>query len=192
MKMAAESACQSTDALNDQVIYESTVLLPKENFHFADITIDSVSKRLQKLNVSKATGMDGIPANILKLTSTLIAPSITFIFNLSIRTGIYIDEWKLARVIPIYKSEDKRKCENYRPISILPIISKIFEGEVFTQIYSFLNKHSLLSKFQSGFRPKHGTLGALIQMCDQWLQDMDEGKINGVVFLDIYVKHLTR
>ncbi len=89
MKMAAESACQSTDALNDQVIYESTVLFPKENFHFADITIDSVSKRLQKLNVSKATGMDGIPANILKLTSTLIAPSITFIFNLSIRTGIY-------------------------------------------------------------------------------------------------------
>ncbi|CAB4016621.1 Hypothetical predicted protein [Paramuricea clavata] len=112
MKMAAESACQSTDALNDQVIYESTVLLPKENFYFADITIDSVSKRLQKLNVSKATGMDGIPANILKLTSTLISPS-------------------------------------------------------------------------SGFRPKHGTLGALIQMCDQWLQDMDEGKINGVVFLDI-------
>ncbi|CAB3979113.1 RNA-directed DNA polymerase from transposon BS [Paramuricea clavata] len=58
MKMAAESACQSTDALNDQVIYESTVLLPKENFHFADITIDSVSKRLQKLNVSKATGIE--------------------------------------------------------------------------------------------------------------------------------------
>ncbi|CAB4016740.1 Hypothetical predicted protein [Paramuricea clavata] len=113
MKMAAESACQSTDALNDQVIYESTVLLPKENFHFADITIDSVSKRLQNLNVSKAT------------------------------------------------------------------------GEVFTQIENFLNKHALLSKFQSGFRPKHGTLGALIQMCDQWLQDMDEGKINGVVFLDI-------
>ena len=72
-----------------------------------------------------------------------------------------IDEWKLARVIPIYKSEDKRKCENYRPISILPIISKIYEGDVFTQIYSFLNKHALLSKFQSGFRPKHGTLGIL-------------------------------
>ncbi len=137
MKMAAESACQSTDALNDQVIYESTVLLPKENFHFADITIDSVSKRLQKLNVSKATGMDGIPANILKLTSTLIAPSITFIFNLSIRTGIYIDEWKLARVIPIYKSEDKRKCENYRPISILPIISKIFEGKFLLKYIAF-------------------------------------------------------
>ena len=137
---------------------------------------------MQKLNVSKATGMDAIPARILKMITSFIAPSLTFIFNLSIRT--YIDEWKLARVIPIYKSEDKRECENYRPISVLPIISKIFEGEVFGQIYGFLNRHALLSKFQSGFR-KHGTLAAFIQMCNQWQMDMDDGKINGVVFLDI-------
>ena len=149
------------------------------------ITIDNVFIRLQKLNTSKATGMDGIPAKILKMIASFIAPSLTFIFNLSIRTGTYIDEWKLARVIPIYKSEDKRKCENYRPILVLPIVSKIFEGEVFSQIYSFLNRHAPLSKFQSGFRPKHGTLAALIQMCDQWQTDMDDGKINGVVFLDI-------
>ena len=56
---------------------------------------------------------------------------------------------------------------------------------MFTQIYKYLNENSLLSKSQSGFRPKHGTVGALIQMCDQWLSDMDKGKINGVVFLDI-------
>ena len=91
----------------------------------------------------------------------------------------------VARVSPIYKSEDRKKCENYRPISILPIISKVFEREVFTQIYKYLNENSLLSKSQSGFRPKHGTVGAHIQMCDQWLSDMDKGEINGVVFLDI-------
>ena len=56
---------------------------------------------------------------------------------------------------------------------------------MFTQIYKYLNENSLLSKSQSGFRPKQGTVGALIQMCDQWLSDMDKGKINGVVFLDI-------
>jgi retron-type reverse transcriptase len=56
---------------------------------------------------------------------------------------------------------------------------------VFTQIYKYLNENSLLSKSQSGFRPKHRNVGALIQMCDQWLSDMDKGKINGVVFLDI-------
>ena len=181
MKMAAESGNQSTDTCNS----ERDVNPPKEYFHFSDITIDNVFIRLQKLNASKATGMDGIPAKILKVIASFIAPSLTFIFNLSIRTGTYIDEWKLARVIPIYKSEDKRKCENYRPISVLPIVSKIFEGEVFSQIYSFLNRHAPLSKFQSGFRPKHGTLAALIQMCDQWQTDMDDGKINGVVFLDI-------
>ena len=181
MKMAAESGNQSTDTCNS----ERDVNPPKEYFHFSDITIDNVFIRLQKLNTSKATGMDGIPAKILKMIASFIAPSLTFIFNLSIRTGTYIDEWKLARVIPIYKSEDKRKCENYRPISVLPIVSKIFEGEVFSQIYSFLNRHAPLSKFQSGFRLKHGTLAALIQMCDQWQTDMDDGKINGVVFLDI-------
>ena len=181
MKMAAESGNQSTDTCNS----ERDVNPPKEYFHFSDITVDNVFIRLQKLNASKATGMDGIPAKILKMIASFIAPSLTFIFNLSIRTGTYIDEWKLARVILIYKSEDKRKCENYRPISVLPIVSKIFEGEVFSQIYSFLNRHAPLSIFQSGFRPKHGTLAALIQMCDQWQTDMDDGKINGVVFLDI-------
>ena len=91
----------------------------------------------------------------------------------------------MARVIPIYKSENRSKCENYRPISILPIISKVFEREVFNQIYRYLNENSLISKFQSGFRTKYGTVSALIQMCDQWLTDMYNGKLNGVVFLDI-------
>ncbi len=58
----------------------------------------------------------------------------TYIFNLSLYTGIYVDEWKRARVIPIYKSEDRQKRENYRPISTLPIVSKVFEREVFRQL----------------------------------------------------------
>ncbi len=90
-----------------------------------------------------------------------------------------------ARVIPIYKSEDRRKCENYRPISILPIVSKVFEREVFRQLYGYLSNNSLLSKFQSGFRPKHSTLSALVQMCDNLLKNMDSGELNCIVFLDV-------
>ena len=75
--------------------------------------------------------------------------------------------------------------ENYRPISILPVVSKVFEREVFRQLYSYLTENSLLSKFQSGFRPKHSPATALIQMGDEWLENMDNGKLNGVVFLDI-------
>ena len=74
---------------------------------------------------------------------------------------------------------------NYRPVSILPIISKVFEKEVFQQLYHYLKVNSILSKFQSGFRPLHWTVSALIQMCDDWSDSIDKGKLTGVVFLDI-------
>ena len=142
---------------------------------------------LSNLKSSKSTGIDsiGIPARVLKISAEIISPSLTWIFNLCIKTGVYIDDWKKAWVIPIYKSEDRKKCENYRPISILPIISKIFERSIFNQLYEFLNANSLLSKHQFGFRPKNSTLAALIQMCDAWYENMDNGELNGVVFIEI-------
>ena len=140
---------------------------------------------LRNLQANKSTALDKIPAKILKLASDIIAPSLTFIFNLSLATGIYVDDWKRARVTPIHKSEDKRKCDNYRPISILPIISKVFEGEVFRQVYQYLSENSLLSRFQSGFRSRYSTLSALIEMSDEWLRNMDDGNLNCVVFLDV-------
>ena len=153
---------------------------------FSPIHVDSVASTLRGLKACKATGLDKIPAKILKLSADIIEPSLTFIFNVSLATGIYIDEWKQARVTPIFKSEDERQCENYRPISILPVVSKVFEREIFRHLYSsYLTENSLLSKFQSGFRPKHSTATALIQMCDEWLENMDNGKLNGVVFLEI-------
>lgn len=90
-------------------------------------------------------------------------------------------------VIPIHKSENRSNCENYQPMSILPIKSKVLEREVFNQIYRYLNENSIILKFRSGFRPKHGTLTALISMCNQWLADMGNGKLNRVVFL-VYVQ----
>ena len=126
------------------------------------------------LNANKSTGLDKIPAKVLSLSADVIAPSLK-----------YIDDWKRARVIPIYKSEDRRKCENYRPISILPIVSKVFQKEVFGQLYRYLSNNALLSRFQSGFRPKHSTLSALIQICDNLLKNMDDGKLNCLVFLNV-------
>ena len=137
------------------------------------------------LKETKSTGIDTIPARILKISANIIAPSITWIFNLSLKKGIFVDEWKKAWVLPICKSGNQYNCKNYRPISILPIISKILERRVFNQLYNFLNENSLLSKHQFGFCPKNSTLTALIQMCDEFYQNLDNGKLNGVVFLDI-------
>ena len=119
-------------------------------FYFSQISVENVALTLRNLKSNKSTGQDKIPAKILQLSSDIIAPSLTHIFNLSLETGIYVDDWKRARVIPIYKVEDKRKCENYRPISILPVVSKVFETEMFNQVYRYLCEN-LLSRFQFGF-----------------------------------------
>ena len=146
--------------------------------------MENVALTLKNLKVSKSTGLDKIPAKVLKIASSIIAiaPSLTFIFNLSLSSGIFIDDWKNARVCPVYKGNDCRDMGNYRLISILPIISKVFEKEVFQQLYHYLKVNSIFSKFQSGFRPLHSTVSALIQMCDDWSDSMDNGKIDSCRF----------
>ena len=121
-----------------------------------------------------------------KIASRIAVLSLTFIFNLSLSSGIFIDDWKNARVCPVYKGNDRRDMGNYRPISILPMISKVFQKGVFQQLYHYLKVNSIFSKFQSGFRPLHLTVSALIQMCDDWSDHMGKGKFTGVVFLDIH------
>ena len=154
-------------------------------FKFSEISTLEIISKIRNLKASKSTGIDNIPAKVLKLSADIIGPSIARIFNISLKSGIFVHEWKMAWVLPIYKTDDKRKCENYRRISILPIISKIFERSGFNQVYSYLNDNSLLSKYQAGFHPKNSIMAALIQMCDEWYVNMDKGKLNGVVFLDI-------
>ena len=106
-------------------------------------------------------------------------------FNLSLRTGIFPDDWKFARVTPIYKSEDKTLCENYRPISVISNIAKIFEKLVCRQLNTFLNNNNIIVKNQSGFRRNHSTETSLLQSTEMWLKSMDQGKINGVIYLDL-------
>ena len=155
-------------------------------FNFSEIHIDEVTQQLSNLKISESTCIDNIPAKALKLaTSIIIAPSQTWIFNPSIRTGIYVNEWKKARVVPIYKSNERQIWENCLTISILPVVSTILERSIFNQIYKFLNYNAILSKYQASFRPKNSTLTALLQMCYTFYENMDSGKLNGVVFLDI-------
>ena len=101
-------------------------------FRFSNIPVENVALTLKNLKVSKSTGLDKIPAKVLKIASSIIAPSLTFIFNLSLSSGIFIDDWKNARVCPVYKGNDRCDMGNYRPISILPIIRKKFFNSFIT------------------------------------------------------------
>ena len=88
------------------------------------------------------------------------------------------------RELLLYTDGSKLVVGGYRPISVLPIISKIFEQEIFQQLCKYMNESNFISKFQSGFRPGYFTLSALIELCDDWFSNMDNGELTGVVFLD--------
>ena len=131
--MASEIEYESVNAnLGDNINYYQKSR-QDNTLNFSEIHPDEVIHQLANLKISKSTGIDNIPAKALKIAANIIGPSLAWIFNLSIKTGIYVDEWKKARVVQIYKSNNRQKCENYRPISILPTISKILERSVFNQ-----------------------------------------------------------
>ena len=90
---------------------------------------------LNSLVVSKATGPDGLPARILKLAAPMIAGSLSTLFNACLTEGVFPDDWKLANVHPVFKSGDSRLLTNYRPISVLSILAKVFESLVHKQVY---------------------------------------------------------
>ena len=100
-------------------------------------------------------------------------------------TGIFPSDWKEAKVIPVYKSGTKSNMNNYRPISIISIIAKTMEKLVHKQIYSYLQHNNILIEAQHGFRPLHSTASALLKITNKWYQNIDEGLLSGVVFLDL-------
>ena len=152
---------------------------------FRDITQTEILNLLHGLVSSKASGMDGISAKVLKIAAPVIAPSLALIFNQSISTGIFPSDWKIARVTPIFKTGAKHDMGNYRPISVISIVSKIMEKLIYNQLYDYLINSNILSNSQHGFRPCHSTTTALLDITNRWYQSMDVGQLNGVVFLDL-------
>lgn len=157
----------------------------EKRFAIQPTTTSKVFHLLSKLSETKATGLDNISSKLVKISTSVISVSITAIFNTAISTGIFPDEWKLARVTPIFKNGKTSDLNNYRPISIIPVIAKVFEKVIYDQLYKFLNDNKLLSNCQSGFRSLHSTVTALLKATDDWRLNIDNSLINGVVFLDL-------
>ena len=95
------------------------------------------------------------------------------------------DSWKVARITPIFKEGDKTEKSNYRLISVLPVISKLFEKLVFNQLYHYMKENSLFTSDQSGFLRLHSTLTCLLKMSDDWYNGLDLSKLVRLVFIDL-------
>ena len=162
--------------------------IPKKTnavFHFSPITPDFVKLHFQKLPNGKATGLDTLSTRLLKTGVENFSTPLTHIFNLSLTSGKVPEEWKTARITPIFKEGSKTDVNNYRPISVLPVTLKVLERAVHDQFYLFLTDHNLLTPNQSGFRKQHSTSTALLHIIDMMQRDIDGGKCCGVLFLDL-------
>ena len=153
-------------------------------FTIPNIEKNKVLKYLLNVDIKKATGTDNIGARLLKLAAPYIAEDITFICNKSISSSCFPDKWKEAKVSPLHKSGPHEDLNNYRPISILPVLSKVLERHVSDSLTKYLNENELLHRTQSGFRTNHSCETALNFMTDSWLNAIDQGEMIGVVLVD--------
>ena len=114
--------------------------LTNERFQFRPTTTNQVLSLLNKLNKSKATGLDKISARLVRECADLICIPLCHIFNQSLSLGIFPEDWKCARVTPLFKQGNHDDMNNYRPISVVPIIAKVFERIVYDQLYAIPNR----------------------------------------------------
>ena len=154
-------------------------------FAFKAISCESVIKMINELKPNKAVGLDKVSSRLLKDAADIIASSLTSLFKIFINIGCFPSTWKLAKISPLFKKGSKQDPSNYRPISVLPTISKLLEKTVHMQLYSYLCDNNLLSQKQSGFRLNSSAVTASAMFTDKILSAMDKGELTGAVFIDL-------
>ena len=149
------------------------------------VTETEINNIIKKMNTSKACGPTSIPSHLLKLFSSQLAIPLTLIINKCFLTGEFPNLLKLANAIPIYKKNEKNLCCNYRPISLLSNISKIFEKTMHSRVYEHLEQNDLIYKHQYGFRKQHSTNHAITCMIEKIKQKLDKKIWVAGVFIDL-------
>ncbi|MEM6812713.1 MAG: reverse transcriptase family protein, partial [Pseudomonadota bacterium] len=154
-------------------------------FHFREVQVSEVFKHLKKLSRNKASGPDELPPGMLKDCAAQICNSLCHVINASIKTGFVPECFKFGNVTPIHKSGSKQVFDNYRPITVLPVCSKIFEKCIHQQISQFLEERRLLSPTQFGFRKERNTELAATLLLDEIRRATDKGNVTGAIFVDL-------
>lgn len=157
----------------------------ENSLFFIPVNENEILEIVRSFKMSRSCGYDGISVYLLKKIIYCLASPLVHICNLSLSTGIFPDSLKIAKVIPIYKKDDLTQIKNYRPISLLPVISKILEKIVYKRLYSFLQENNTLICNQFGFRKGFSTDYALIQSCDKITQTLNNKEHIIGVFMDL-------
>lgn len=164
-------------AFYSTLINSSTAPNP-DSFEFSGVTQNEVFAAFSSVK-SNAIGCDNIHPRFIKILLPLILPYITHLFNTIITKSYFPTKWKFAKIIPIPKSNT-----GFRPIAILPFLSKVLEKLLYAQMSNYISDKSLLTDKQSGFRPKHSCITALVQVSEDLRRELDDGKVIFLVLLD--------
>ena len=155
-------------------------------FSASAVTPDQIDKIICSLKNSKASGVDMVDTYILKLVKANIVPAVCHIVNLSIQSNRFPTKWKIAKVIPLYKGKGcKLDPKNYRPVAILPILSKILERAMFLQILGHMDINCYFNPNHHAYRSFHSTTTAMLQMYDTWLDAVEDGNLAAVCMVDM-------
>ena len=154
-------------------------------FSFIPVTPKQLIETMGKFKTSQGSGLDGISNFFLKVGMPALAGSLSELFSMSMSLGLFPDDWKIARVAPIYKDGSQDENSNYRPISVLPIISRLFEKLVYDQVYGFLNMNKLLFSQQSSFRLQHSVLTCLLKCTNDLYLNSEKSEYTAVTFIDL-------
>ena len=146
---------------------------------------EQIKKIVKKIDRNKATGVDEIPIKLIKDAIEILAAPISTLINKIITTGIIPAEFKTALVTPTFKKGDKNKVDNYRPISVLPAMSKIMEYTIKDQLYEYMEQNNIMTNWQHAFKIGHSTTTCLLKLTEDIRKGIDDGKATGIVAIDL-------
>ena len=149
-----------------------------------EVTQPGVYNLLSKIDVSKSTGPDELSPRIIKELKDEIAAVLTFLFNQSLSSGVVPSDWRIANIFALHKKGAKDQPENYRPISLTSICSKVLEHIVYSSISRYLDENNILTPRQHGFRPGHSCESQLILAVDDWAKSLDTGHRTDIAIFD--------
>ena len=178
--------------LNDMISKYSnhpSIVKIKENinqnnrFYFSNITPPDIEKEILRLDPKKANISGDIPSKMIIISHDIVSNHLSYVYNKAKDSHSFPKSLKKADVIPIHKKEEKTLAKNYRPVSLIPIVSKVFEKQMYGEIMNYIEK--FLSPYLFGFRKYHSTEQCLTIMLEYWKKSLDKKGYSGAILTDL-------
>jgi len=175
----------SIDNTNNATYDEFLINPLPQSQPFDATTNDEIKSVIEGMKDSNSTGIDCLTTKIIKLNVNALTPILKTLVNKSLSQGKFPEKLKTAKIIPVFKNKDKTEISNYRPISILPVISKIYERVFYNRLYNYFNFNNLFSESQYGFRSGRSTELALLKFSEDIIHSFNDGKNTVATFMDL-------